>query len=160
MPAIVIENYQNYQAYTKISPLEFGLFESLSHIAWSISLSYIIFACVHDSGGPVNWLLSLPMWQPISKLSYAIYLIHCAILGITGLTFQTPPSFSEQTALLHGISVFVLSAFVSIPLVLAFEFPIDAIYKLTMDKSKKIAVISSPKKPIEQLTENYDSIKL
>lgn len=151
MPAVVIGNFKYYQETTNSSALEFGLFDSLARVAWSISLSYIIFACIHDSGGPINRFLSLSIYQPLSKLSFTIYLIHCLVLGATTLTFQTSPSFSEMAAYQSAISVFVISAFISIPLVLAFELPVDAIYKLTMStKNKKSPSIPAPSKPIEQ----------
>lgn len=161
MQAIVIGSFQTNQLKPNLTPLEFGLFESLSRIAWSICLSYIIFACVHDSGGPVNRFLSLPIWQPFAKLSYAVYLNHYMVIAITAATMKTPPSFSELTALQSGISIFVLSNFVAIPLVLAFELPIDAIYKLLMDsKGEKPSSISTSSKPIEQFAEKYNCVKI
>lgn len=160
MPAAVIGNFQSYQHIPDWTPLEYGLFESLTRIAWSICLGYIILACVHNSGGPANWFLSLSMWQFISKISYTIYLVHCSIIAITITSLKTPPSFSKMIAFQNCISIFALSAFVAIPLVLAFELPIDAIYKLvTHTISTKTAPISSKGKPIEQLTEKYECMR-
>lgn len=151
MPAVVFGNFRYYQSPANASALEFGLFEALTRVAWSISLSYIIFACIHDSGGPVNRFLSLSVYQPLAKLSFTIYLIHLLVMAATTLTFQTSPTFSEMAAYQSAISVFVISTFISIPLVLAFELPIDAIHKLTMNtKSKKAPSIPAPSKPIEQ----------
>lgn len=151
MHVIVIGSFQNNQSTPNLTPLEFGLFESFSRIAWSICLGYMIFACVHDSGGPVNRFLSLPIWQPLAKLSYAVYLNHYLVIAVTTATLKTPPSFSELTAYQNGISIYVLSTLLSIPLVLAFESPIDAIYKLVMNsKSKKPPSIPTQNKPIDQ----------
>lgn len=58
----------------------FGLYESVSRVAWPIAISYIIFICLRNNGGLVNWFLSHPFWQPISNLSYAIYLVHYPII--------------------------------------------------------------------------------
>lgn len=138
-----------------------ALFESLSRICWSICLSYIIFACAHDSGGPVNRFLSLPIWQPLAKLSYAVYLDHYLVIAITTATLKTPPSFSALTAFQSGISIYALSTILAIPLVLGFELPIDAIYKLLMDsKSEKPPSVTTQSKPIDQCVEKYDGVKI
>lgn len=130
--AIVLAHHPFFQIIPKSTPLEYGLHETYSHVAWSAASCYIIFACAHDSGGVINWFLSLPMWQPLSKLSYAIYLIHCVIIGITVVPTKTQAHFSELAVIQDFFLVFMVSVFVAIPLVLAIELPIDAINKLTM----------------------------
>ena len=109
--------------------LEYGLYDTLGRNIWSLAVCYMIFACANNSGGPINEFLSLPMWQPLSRLSYAIYLIHSSITGITMSSLEVPPSFTAMSAFLNFISIFVLSALAAIPLVLAFQLPIDAISK-------------------------------
>ena len=150
LPIIVFGYYPFYQHTPKTSALVFGLFDVFSRIAWSICLSYMTFACVHDSGGPVNKFLSLPIWQPLSRLTYAIFLIHYYLITMALYSIKTPPHFSGFSAFHNFISMFVLSVFISIPLVLAFELPIDAINKLSTD-SKKIKEFAISKK--ESLTE-------
>lgn len=130
LPVIVFGDHPFYQHKQTASPLEFALFETLNRIAWAISLSYMVFACVHNRGGPVNKFLSLKMWQPLSRLTYAIYLIHCLVMLTIYLSMKTPPHFSAMSAFQNFIAIFVISVIVAIPLVLAFEFPIDAINKL------------------------------
>lgn len=128
MPAIIFADYQSHQFNPIPFSLQYALYETFGRILWSIAVCYVILACTHDGGGVINTFLSLPMWQPISKLSYCIYLIHFTIIGI--LSIKTPLYFNEITAFQNFISYFVLSIFVAIPLVLAFELPIDAIHKI------------------------------
>lgn len=156
MVAIVIGNYPCYQIEPMSTPFEFGLFESLSRIVWSIAVCYIIFACIHDSGGIVNWFLSLPVWQPFSKLSYAIYLNHCYIMTTTMVSMKVPPHFSELSAFQNFLSILMLSAIVAIPLVLAFELPIDAINKL----KNGICQAKTPSKPspIRSIEKNNNNV--
>lgn len=81
------------------------------------------------------------------------------VIAITTATLKTPPSFSELTAFQSGISIYVLSTLVSIPLVLGFELPIDAIYKLLMDsKSEKPPSIPIQNQPIDQCVEKYSGV--
>ncbi|XP_026734523.1 O-acyltransferase like protein-like isoform X2 [Trichoplusia ni] len=47
---------------------------------WAIGLGWLIFACVHGYGGPINWFLSLQIWKLPARLSYAVYLIHMAVI--------------------------------------------------------------------------------
>ena len=44
---------------------------------------------------------------------------------------KEPTYFNEISAFFNFILVFVVSAFIAIPLALAFEYPIDAINRLT-----------------------------
>lgn len=76
MATVVFANYPLAQLDSTATSLENGLYISLSRVAWALALSYIIFACAHGYGGPVNWFLSLSLWQPLSRLSYSIYLLH------------------------------------------------------------------------------------
>lgn len=160
MAAIVFGNYPYYQIDPASTPLEFGLFESISRILWSIAICYIIFACIHDSGGPVNWFLSLPIWQSISPLSYAIYLNHCFLMTITMVSMKIPPYFSELSAFQNFLSILMLSAIVAIPLVLGFELPIDAMNKLTNDNIHKVKAPSTPS-PVRLIEKNNNnSVKI
>ena len=126
MLVILILNYPFYHPNPEATPLHFGLTESFDHIIWSIAVCYIIFACRQDIRGPINWFLSLPMWQPLSRLSYSIYIFHYIVIKTTMNTLEIPRSFSEMSALQAYISIFVMSTFLAIPMTLAFELPIDA----------------------------------
>lgn len=131
MVASVLGNYPYYQIKPMSTSFEFGLFEPLSRIAWSIAVCYMIIACIHDSGGVVNWFLSLPIFQPFSRLSYGIYLNHCYLMTATMVSMKAPPYFDELSSIQNYLSILMLAAIIAIPLVLAFELPIDAINKLT-----------------------------
>lgn len=90
-------NYPLVQPDSKFTPLAYGLYDGVSRVMWSTGLCYIIFACFHNYGGPVNWFLAHPFWQPISKLSYSIYLTHFTVIKRMFLV-QTPVYFSEKSA--------------------------------------------------------------
>ncbi|XP_026319621.1 nose resistant to fluoxetine protein 6-like [Hyposmocoma kahamanoa] len=46
---------------------------------WACGLGWIILACAEGYGGPINWFLSLRFWKLLSRLSYAMYLLHVPI---------------------------------------------------------------------------------
>lgn len=86
--------------------LESAFYESFSRVCWSISLSWIIFACIHGYGGPVNWFLSFPQWQPLARLSYSIYLVHLPIQLLLAASSRTQLNFSDFLAV-YDICLFV-----------------------------------------------------
>lgn len=145
MPAVLIGNHPYLQITPTLSPLVYGLYDTVSRSVWVTAICYIVFACAHGSGGPINNFLSLSAWQPLSRLSYCIYLVHYDLIGLIMGSVKTPPYFSEISAIQNFISIFVLAAFIAIPLVLAFELPIDSIVKLTTGSDKpRIHATSTP----------------
>lgn len=51
-------------------------------VPWSLSIGYIIFACVNGQADIINRFLSHPLWQPLSRLSFNIYIIHIGLIEI------------------------------------------------------------------------------
>lgn len=98
MAAVIFANYPLVQFDSRPSRLDTGLYDSLSRVAWAVALCYIIFACVNNYGGPVNRFLSHPLWQPISRLCYAIYLIHFPVVMLFHATLKHPSYLSGITA--------------------------------------------------------------
>ncbi|XP_037084155.1 nose resistant to fluoxetine protein 6-like [Pollicipes pollicipes] len=52
----------------------------LHRLAWGLAVSWVIFACVTGYGGAINTFLSYPGFVPLSRLTYAGYLIHINVL--------------------------------------------------------------------------------
>lgn len=104
MIIVIFANYPLQQQDQNISPVVYGLYDAISRLAWSIALCYIIFACVCGSGGVVNRFLSHPFWLPLSRLSYAIYLLHPFVIIMRLGTQKISPHFSETAAVMIIIS--------------------------------------------------------
>lgn len=102
MLIVIFANYPLQQLNTTATPDEFAFYDAYSRVFWSIALCYIIFACVHGHGGLINSFLSHPLWQPLSRLSYSIYLLHLVVMMVTTASMKTPLYFSE----LNAVSVF------------------------------------------------------
>lgn len=97
MTAAVFVNYPLIQLDNHPSALDQALYESLSRVVWAVALCYIIFACVHKYGGPFNWFLAHPLWQPLSRVCYSIYLIHFPVIVYFHATMKNTPYISEAT---------------------------------------------------------------
>lgn len=137
MLLVIFANYPFQQPDLSISPLYYGLYDTLSRVIWSIALCYIIFACVHNSTSLVNRFLSHHAWQPISRLSFAIYLVHPIVLVTSEASMKSPPFFNEILFLRDFIGNFVISVVVAVLASLAFESPIVNIEKLIFRKERK-----------------------
>lgn len=98
MATVIFANYPLQQWSTPHTALEFGIYDALSRVGWSLALCYIIFACVNGYGGPVNWYLGHPLWQPLSRLCYAVYIVHFAVIMVMMGTIKIPAYFSELNA--------------------------------------------------------------
>jgi len=81
-----------------LSTLEESLYYTLTRLAWPISLCWIVFACMQGYGGLANSFLSSPLWQPLSRLSYSVYIWHMFIVEINCKNSRTSTYFSDYTA--------------------------------------------------------------
>ncbi|XP_031627930.1 nose resistant to fluoxetine protein 6-like [Contarinia nasturtii] len=136
MAAVIFVNYPLQQLDSEATPLEYGLYDALSRVVWSIALCYVVFACVNNCGGPINWFLGHPLWQPLSRLCYSIYIVHFPVIMVMMASIKTSPYFSELTAFHAFIGNFVISVFVAIIATLTFESPIVIIEKLIFGPAK------------------------
>lgn len=98
MATVIFINYPLAQLDSKSTPLEYGLYDAFGRVSWAIALCYIIFACINKYGGPINWFLSHSLWQPLSRICYAVYLLHFPVILVTTASMKTTPYFSELNA--------------------------------------------------------------
>lgn len=157
--AIAIFGYHPFYQFTNLrtTALQYGLYDAFSHVIWSAPICYIIFACAHNSGGVINWFLSHPIWQPFSRISYAVYLVHYPVSYLTVASIKPLPYFNEITLLRSIIGNVGLSILVAIPATLAFDSPIDTIDKLIFSFCKRK---STAKNKIEVPTQTNVSMAL
>lgn len=95
---VIFGNYPLQQIDNKSSPLVGGMYHGITRVTWCMALGWIVFACHFGYGGPINWFLTLPIWMPFARLTYAIYLLHlCVMLYITAQV-RTSSTFSQLNA--------------------------------------------------------------
>ena len=66
-------NSPSHQSWSMFQSIMYNCF---SKTLWSLALGWVIFSCHKGYGGVVNSFLSWKAWIPLSKLTYAAYLIH------------------------------------------------------------------------------------
>lgn len=75
--------------------LKNAFYLALHRAAWSVGLCWIIFACLKDYGGIINWFLSLPLFQVLARLTYSMYLVHVVLIMIQIGRQRTPVYISD-----------------------------------------------------------------
>jgi len=74
---------------------ETAFFEALSRPGWAVGLSILTFSLMYGpQKGFIGRFLSLEMWAPIAKLSFAGYVIHMAPIEFQAMQTVTSPHFT------------------------------------------------------------------
>lgn len=86
------------------TPIESGIYTPMSRVAWGVFMCLVIFTCIKGYGGPVNWFLSLPLWKPFARLTYAIYLVHMPIMLATVASTHRAVYYSERNIVSNSLN--------------------------------------------------------
>ncbi|XP_039494712.1 nose resistant to fluoxetine protein 6 isoform X1 [Drosophila santomea] len=78
-----------------LSTLEESLYYTLTRLAWPLAICWIIFACMQGYGGLANSFLSTPLWQPLSRLSYSMYIWHMFVQEVNVRNVRTNTYFTN-----------------------------------------------------------------
>ncbi|KAH8386779.1 hypothetical protein KR093_002452 [Drosophila rubida] len=107
----------------EITPLAGAFYICCSRIVWPVALCWLIWACHNGLGGVVNTLLSWSFWQPISKLSYCLYIWHLLVETLNTARMRTSQHFSNYDAILRFWSDFGITVLVAMFMFLCIETP-------------------------------------
>lgn len=139
MIAIVLGYYPLDLIVTHRTPIYYGLYDTLlTRIVWPIALCYIMFACYHNCDGFINRILSHWLWQPATRLSYAIFCVHFSIILIVMGSTKSPLHFSVLNYTESTAIVLALSIFFGILTSLAFEMPFINLEKLIFKRKSNL----------------------
>ncbi|XP_055297735.1 nose resistant to fluoxetine protein 6-like isoform X2 [Sitodiplosis mosellana] len=105
---------------------------------WSISLCFIIFSCVNGQGGIINWFLSHPRWQPISRLSFNIFLVHQTVIWVILANRKVPLYFSDITQVQELFLVVSTVCGVAFVLALTVEIPTMNLSRIYLYKNRNL----------------------
>ncbi|XP_017146827.1 nose resistant to fluoxetine protein 6 [Drosophila miranda] len=108
----------------EISPLAGAFYLCCGRIAWPLSLCWLIWACQNGVAPVVNSLLSWSFWQPLSRLSYCLYIWHLIVETVNVARSKTSLHFSNYDAILRFWSDFGITLCVSTLMYLFVEAPV------------------------------------
>lgn len=88
VPFIILETLHEIHKQHRFAE---AFYTAVRRLVWSSLISWIIFVCHHlKSGGILNWCLSHPLWQPVSKMSMSIFLIHDIYIMLSVANMEAP----------------------------------------------------------------------
>ncbi|XP_037708397.1 nose resistant to fluoxetine protein 6 [Drosophila subpulchrella] len=128
-----------------ISPLAGAFYLCCSRIAWPLALCWIIWACQNGLAPIINDLLGWSFWQPLSKLSYCLFIWHLLVETVHIARIKTSLHFSDYDAILRFWSDFGITMFVSLFMHLFVEVPLGRLEMELLRKRQKIE--ANPKTP-------------
>ncbi|KAF4530379.1 hypothetical protein B566_EDAN018501 [Ephemera danica] len=107
-----------YQSWYEYGKIDSGFYNGFSHLGWVLGVSWVIFACSQNHGGPIDSILSWQGWLPFSRLSYCAYLVQFAWLKIDTGTMRSPFYFNFMGSLWHFLGdltpVMILAVFLHV----------------------------------------------
>ncbi|XP_063822749.1 O-acyltransferase like protein-like [Ostrinia nubilalis] len=129
-----------------------SFYNSFIRGTWAAALGWLVFACVHGYGGPVNWFLSLSLWKLPARLSFAMYILHFGLMVVVNSSALAPRFFSVNSVMYTFLGHFCLVFMVSFVVVLFIDAPFSVLVKKVLSGVPKGA-----KKPMTE-TENTREI--
>nr|XP_016936647.1 nose resistant to fluoxetine protein 6 [Drosophila suzukii] len=122
--------------------VEEAFYVTLTRIAWPLGLCWVVFACMQGYGGLATSLLSSPLWQPMSRLSYSAYIFHMFIEGLNGGITHTSTYFSDYQVMLRFWSDLGFTMLFSYLMHILIEAPFASLEVLLLPTKR-----ASPSKP-------------
>lgn len=124
--------YASYHAtFTNYSA---ALYNSLSRTSWSVGLAVMIYLSV-SSSGVIGKFLSWSFFVPLSRLTYAAYLIHPILINLYYRSLQRGIMFSHFEMFVYFSGAIVWVYLVSILLFLFIECPLVRLEKALRKRS-------------------------
>ncbi|CAL4064215.1 unnamed protein product, partial [Meganyctiphanes norvegica] len=136
------ENYTQDRVPTQpISDVYNGFFRG----AWGLALMWLLLACHFGYGGLVNSFLAHPSWQPMSRLTYGMFLVSITIQFIIVGSQYTSLYYDHLTVIIFTCGTLFMCGIGSCILSLLVEGPVLGLEKLLFarqDKKKKVIPIN------------------
>ncbi|XP_028161295.1 O-acyltransferase like protein-like isoform X1 [Ostrinia furnacalis] len=131
-----------------------SLYNSFIRGTWAAALGWLVFACVHGYGGPVNWFLSLSLWKLPARLSFAMYILHFGLMVVVNSSALAPRFFSVNSVMYTFLGHFCLVFMMSFVVVLFIDAPFSVLVKKVLSGVPKGA-----KKPMTEPENTRESNK-
>ncbi|XP_055551537.1 nose resistant to fluoxetine protein 6-like [Wyeomyia smithii] len=119
--------------FNEFSNVADAFYEALYRSVFGICVMWIIFACVNGKGGLIDELLSSSLWQPFSKLSFTMYLLHLQLLLMASVaSVKTDGYFSVMDVFYRIWGALGLTTSVAVLWSSIFEIPFITLDRLLL----------------------------
>ncbi|KXJ73197.1 hypothetical protein RP20_CCG016319 [Aedes albopictus] len=131
---IVFSSYQIY--ITDVADFSYvidAFYEPLSRSVFAVCVMWIILACVNGKGGLLDEFLGASIWQPISRLSFTMYLLHVLLLMMASVAPDKTGAYFSVINLFYWIwGTIGLTTSVTLLWSAIFELPFVTLSKLLL----------------------------
>ncbi|XP_016984860.1 nose resistant to fluoxetine protein 6 [Drosophila rhopaloa] len=126
---------------SKWSTLAEASYYTLTRVGWSLALCWVVFACLQGYGGLANSFLSSPLWQPLSRLSYSVFIWHQFFVEANVRNTRTNTYFSDYRIMLNIWSTFGCTVLFSYVMYLLIEAPFGGLDHFLKPKRNNTPVV-------------------
>ncbi|KAG8289170.1 hypothetical protein J6590_003508 [Homalodisca vitripennis] len=114
-----------------------SLYIGFYRLFWSAGIAWLILACTTGYGGFLNKIFSLPVWVPLGRLTYCIYLTHVAVILYSIGGMRKPQHFSYYNMILKFLGELIISTILAAILSLMIEAPLMVLEKVIFSPRRK-----------------------
>lgn len=119
-----------------------AFYNGVSRPLWSACVAWVIVACSCGYGGPVAVFLDWSLFLPLSRLTFAAYLIHPFIVSWSILVQERYINFSNVWLTYYLLGNVVVSFILAFVAALLVEWPCQEVFKLVLPSAKPVAIKS------------------
>ncbi|XP_050022473.3 O-acyltransferase like protein-like [Dermacentor andersoni] len=109
-----------------------ALYSAFSRSIWAACIAWILVCCLEGYGGPVNALLSCKSLVPLSRLTFAAYIVHMVPIMVFIESQQHSFDFSIYLVYAFYFGNLALTYLLALVVCLLFEAPIFSIEKILL----------------------------
>ncbi|ESP02880.1 hypothetical protein LOTGIDRAFT_230381 [Lottia gigantea] len=109
-------------------------YETMFRPVWSLVLFWLIYVCLSGYGGLINTILSWNVWIPLSRITYAAYLVHLIILSSFMADLRKFGYLNMFYIVNNYIGILVLTFGVSFILTILVESPFVGLEKVLLNR--------------------------
>jgi len=120
---------QNDYKWKMVDNLIYGMF---FRFVWAVAIGWVIFACHNGKGGLVNSFLSWKAFIPLSRLTYATYLVHPMVIFFFYASTQATTDLTIAFYVYFFVASTVISFMLAFVVAVCIEYPVFNLEKLVL----------------------------
>ncbi|XP_066291088.1 nose resistant to fluoxetine protein 6-like [Branchiostoma lanceolatum] len=124
---------------------------------FATSVAWLVYACSVGYGGLMTEFLSWRGWAPLSRLSYAAYLVHPIILHAYTMSQKTVLFFSVANWVVSALGIICLAFLCAFAASLMVEMPCMGMEQLILSRGRQSG--SKPAPPVNDGKRKYNTVE-
>ncbi|XP_077552931.1 nose resistant to fluoxetine protein 6-like [Haemaphysalis longicornis] len=109
-----------------------AVYAACHRLVWALCIGWLVFACISGHGGLVQSVLSSPLLVPLSRLSYAVYVLHVPLVWFRLWTIRERILIWFLPMFYNAMGTLVLAFFVALGASVFIERPLVVVKDLVL----------------------------